>query len=200
MSVAHAPDAVACWVLVCWCCCANSLDWGEASAAEEEEEPPNSMLLRPWPMVEPTATPLNLSQHQSSHIGYCRWKAEEAENGLRLITPNMSISASSSLHFHLHIKANLRSCASHLTEQSGSLAGSSLGLSLGRMRSLRRRGSGGSGCRTSRRSGRVSGSAGWRGRWAARGGSSTLARHVDLFGKFGREVVCGEAGVVEMCN
>jgi hypothetical protein len=54
-SPAHAP--VDCICAVPWCCCANSVFWGEASAGAEDE-PPLKKPPTAWPMEDPTATPL----------------------------------------------------------------------------------------------------------------------------------------------
>ena len=58
-SVWHAPP----WEYVelevcCWCCCAKSVFWADCSAGAEEE-PPEKRPPIAWPMVEPTATPLD---------------------------------------------------------------------------------------------------------------------------------------------
>jgi hypothetical protein len=53
-SVAHAP--VDCICAVFWCCCANSVFWGVASAGADE--PPLNQPPTAWPIEDPTATPL----------------------------------------------------------------------------------------------------------------------------------------------
>lgn len=54
MSPAHTP--VGCVACACWCCCAKSVFWGEASAGAEL--PPLKKPPMAWPMEDPTATPL----------------------------------------------------------------------------------------------------------------------------------------------